>query len=227
MHVFRVCLAVLGILAAIAIREVAAQSSEMVYFTVPPCRIVDTRLAGGPIAAGTIRDFHVKGTSGFSGQGGNSSGCGIPTTAEAAMVNIVAVNPAGAGDLRAWAFSQPVPASSVLNYAVISGLNIANGIALPVCVGSCSFDLKIQADVSATDVLVDIVGYFAPGSPIHSIAACDTGNSGIACSALCQPGKCISGTQGGGGFSCTMTSDTGSCSAGSPTLPSRCAVCMP
>src|SRR5712692_3734912 len=49
---------------------------DLVYFPVTPCRLVDTRLAGGPIAAGFTRSFVMNGS--LTGQGGNASGCGIP-----------------------------------------------------------------------------------------------------------------------------------------------------
>src|SRR5215510_10918737 len=98
MRFTRLCV-LLGLTSSPLTVTTAWAQSEMVYFTVPPCRIADTRLAGGPLAAGSTRDFHVVGT-GLATQGGSSSGCGIPTTARAAMVNLTAVNPAGPGDLR-------------------------------------------------------------------------------------------------------------------------------
>src|SRR5262249_4718166 len=43
-------------------------------------------------------------------------------------------------------------------------LAIANGIVLPICdptVSSCTFDFTIQADVNATHLVADVMGYFA------------------------------------------------------------------
>jgi hypothetical protein len=131
---------------------------ELVFTPLAPCRIIDTRSAGGPIAAGTTRDFDVAGA--LSGQGG-APDCGGPEgRATAVAVNLVAVNPAGAGNLRAWAFGQPVPTASVINYG--SG-NIANAVVLPICnpaAGTCTRDFTVRADASATQLVADVVGYF-------------------------------------------------------------------
>src|SRR5437667_8121983 len=77
-----------------------ASAADLVYTPVTPCRIIDTRAtgAGGPIVPGVQRDFLVSGTTGFDTQGGTAGGCGIPDGATAAMLNLVVVKPAGAGD---------------------------------------------------------------------------------------------------------------------------------
>ena len=126
-------------------------------------RIIDTRLAGGPIAGGTTRDFQVTGAD-LSAQGGSATGCGIPSgPATAAVINFVAVNPAGPGDLRITPFGTPMPTASIINYAAVPGLNIANGPAVTICdpaVAACPSDFTIQADAGATQVVADVQGYF-------------------------------------------------------------------
>src|SRR5258706_3819739 len=80
--------------------------ADLVYTPVTPCRIIDTRLAGGPIAGGTTRSFRVTGTD-LSAQGGSATGCGIPSgPATAAVINFVAVKTPAA---RALSISPPVP----------------------------------------------------------------------------------------------------------------------
>jgi hypothetical protein len=148
-----------------------ANNQDLVYNAVTPCRVVDTRVAGGALAGGTQRSFRVAGVAGFPGQGGAAGGCGIPfPEAKAAIVNIVSVTPAGAGNLRAFAFATPLPAApfaAVLNYGVVFGLPaVANGIAVPICDAedtTCTHDLVVQADVSATHVVIDVLGYFTAG----------------------------------------------------------------
>jgi hypothetical protein len=89
----------------------ALAQSKLVYTALPPCRIVDTRSsAAGRLVAGVTRTFHVVGpTADFAAQGGTAGGCGIPgftgpaPQAVAVASNFVAVNPTGAGNLRAWA----------------------------------------------------------------------------------------------------------------------------
>jgi hypothetical protein len=137
--------------------------ADLVYTPVAPCRIIDTRIAGGPIAGGATRSFRVTGTD-LSPQGGSATGCGIPSgPATAAVINFVAVNPAGAGDLRITPYGTPMPTASILNYAAVPGLNIANGPAVTICdptPGACSSDFTIQADGAATQVVADVQGYF-------------------------------------------------------------------
>ena len=145
----------------------AAQSaySDMSYTAVTPCRILDTRVAGGSMAGNQTRDFRATGV-GLQQQGGAQAGCGVPVgTAKAALLNFVAVNPTGPGNLRAWAYSTPPvgpPVASILNYA---SSTIANGIAVPLCdtaATSCPFDLRILNEgVFGTHLLVDVVGYFS------------------------------------------------------------------
>src|SRR5262245_13865976 len=123
--------------------------ADLVYTPVAPCRIIDTRLAGGAVTPGANRNFFATG-SGFSAQGGAAGSCGVPFGPSAAVViNFVAVGPAGPGDIRAFPFGSPVPKASIINYTNVPGLNIANGIVMTVCdpaVSSCSFDLTVQAD---------------------------------------------------------------------------------
>jgi hypothetical protein len=139
--------------------------TQLIYTPVTPCRLIDTRLAGGSLAAGAVRDFKVTG-AGLQIQGGNSAGCGVPFgPATAAVINFVAVNPVGPGNLRAWAYStpaQPPPGASIINYPF--GLTLANGLIVPICdpaLTTCpGLDLKVQADVNGTHLVADVLGYF-------------------------------------------------------------------
>jgi hypothetical protein len=138
-------------------------SAELVYTPIAPCRIIDTRLGGGPIGADTTRDFVVAGTEHFAEQGGHPGGCGVPEGAVSAMVNFVAVSPTGPGDLRAAPFGAPMPLASVLNWAAIPGLNIANGLAVKLCdptATTCTSDMTLQADASTVDIVGDVQGYY-------------------------------------------------------------------
>jgi hypothetical protein len=154
-----------------AAAAIGDSANDYVFVPVPPCRVFDTRVGGGIVAANTTRHFVIAGTPGLvnlSSQGGSASGCGIPLgntdpLAAAVALNLVAVTPAGAGNLRAWEFDQPIPSASVLNYANVPALNIANGVIVPIAgVGSTLYDLSIRADVAATHVVGDVTGYFAP-----------------------------------------------------------------
>ena len=169
----------------------AADTAHLVYTQVPPCRIIDTRVAGGSLAPGAPRDFRVTGT-GLQAQGGDALGCNVPQgRATSAIINFVAVNAVGPGNLRAWAYSEPAaapPNASIINYTTVAGLNIANAVAVPLCNETpCSFDLKVQADGSGTQLVADVVGYFerlpnpafAKTSAFTAIAATCTNVAGL------------------------------------------------
>jgi hypothetical protein len=85
------------------------------------------------------------------------------------MVNITAVNPAGQGYLMAWAYPDPQPGASLVNYGPDPNLvAIANGIAIPICDQSqrmCPSDLSISANAAPSHAIVDVVGYFETAIP--------------------------------------------------------------
>ena len=144
-----------------------ASGSDLLFTPVAPCRIVNTVATGTPLAASTSRAFYVNGNAAavFEAQGGNAGGCGIPDAATAVAMNFIAVGPAGPGNLRAypWNATPTLPNASVINYANVSGLNIANGLAQPVCDAAsttCTFDLIVRADAAQTHVIIDVVGYY-------------------------------------------------------------------
>ena len=129
---------------------------DLVYNSVTPCRIVDTRISqggSGPISSGTQRNFVATGL------------CGVPHgPAKALMINIVATNVTGMGNLRAFPYPNLKPFAASLNYGSIPGLNaISNAAVIPICntdLYPCPVDLSIWVSTT-TDVVVDIMGYFA------------------------------------------------------------------
>jgi hypothetical protein len=145
-------------------KALGASSADLIYTPVAPCRVIDTRSGGGALGAGFQRNFYVAGVDGFPTQGGNAAGCGLPRgPATAAVVNFVAVNPSGPGNLRAWAYGSAVPNASIINFAAV-GMNIANAVVVPLCdvaTASCvPGDITVQADGSGAHVVADVVGYF-------------------------------------------------------------------
>jgi hypothetical protein len=140
-------------------------ASDLVFVPLPPCRIIDTRIAGGILAAGVQRDFEVSGTADFTAQGGTVGGCGIPQAsgfraATAAAINFVAIDATGKGNLQAWEFGQPIPTASILNYNAIN-TNLANAVIVPIVGdGNSAKDLSVRANVSAVHLVADVTGYF-------------------------------------------------------------------
>src|SRR6516164_3979484 len=83
-------------------KSLGDKSDDLVYTPVVPCRILDTRNAGGPLLAGVIRTFFGYGPGGFVVQGGVASDCGVPNGVAALSLNIAAVQPVDAGFIRLW-----------------------------------------------------------------------------------------------------------------------------
>ena len=133
-------------------------TTGMALYPVTPCRVADTRTANGPfggpiLSAGSTRTFTIP-----------SSGCAIPSTAEAYSLNITVVPPAPLGYLTAWPAGQAQPNVSTLNSS--NGAVIANAAIVPAGAGGA-----ISIYVSdTTHVIVDINGYFAPPGSAGALA---------------------------------------------------------
>jgi hypothetical protein len=121
------------------------------FFTVTPCRIVDTRttpngpLAGPALVAGASRSFTLAGS------------CGVPATAKAVSLNVTVTQPTGAGDLRLYPAGQSAPLVSTINW--VGGQTRANnGVAALSAAGG----LAVQCDQASGTVhlILDVNGYF-------------------------------------------------------------------
>jgi uncharacterized repeat protein (TIGR01451 family) len=124
------------------------------FVPVTPCRVADTRNAngafGGPVlAAQSIRDFPVP-----------ASACNIPANATAYSLNIAVVPRGSLGFLTVWPTSQVQPLVATLNS--LDGRVKSNAAIVPSGAGG-----SISVFVTdATDVIIDINGYFVPsGNP--------------------------------------------------------------
>jgi len=123
------------------------------FYPVTPCRVADTRTsqrftgAFGPpslIPNGT-RDFPM-----------TSSACGIPSTAQAFSLNMTVVPQGPLGYLSVWPTGQPYPNVSTLNSP--KGTTLANAAIVPA---GTNGSITVLAG-GATDLIIDINGYFAP-----------------------------------------------------------------
>ncbi len=121
------------------------------FFTLTPCRVVDTRNApgswGGPaLGAGTDRIFV------FAGQ------CGIPSTARAVAINVAVTQPtAGPGFLSLYPGGTSRPVVSTLNYS--SGQTRATNAVVPVGAAG-DLVVRCQQGSGTAQVVIDVSGYF-------------------------------------------------------------------
>jgi glucose/arabinose dehydrogenase len=121
------------------------------YFTLPPCRLVDTRGPTGPrggpaLSAGGIRHFDLDGV------------CNIPATAKALAVNVTVTSPSAAGHLRLWEQGSLMPPTSVINFR--AGQARANNAAVTLSsTGGVSVFCGITG-TGSTHFVLDVMGYF-------------------------------------------------------------------
>lgn len=137
------------------------------YVPLTPCRIVDTRVAGGKISAHQTRSFAVSGDTGFPAQGGHSSGCGIPTTATAVSISIIAVSPTSGGYLTAWPAGAAQPLASVLNFG--SGASTNTGLTVSITSADPALSVYLGS-AAAVDVVIDVYGYYEPQTHLIILA---------------------------------------------------------
>jgi hypothetical protein len=129
---------------------VATSAGASDFYTLSPCRLLDTRNAYGPYGGPAMLPGQriLKAT----GQ------CGIPSTAKALAVNITAYNPTVSGNLRFFPGDADPNSSSVINFQ--PGVTRANN-AMVMLASSGSGALGIYNSASTgVDVLVDVFGYF-------------------------------------------------------------------
>ena len=120
------------------------------YFTVPPCRVLDTRnpngAYGGPVlAAGADRTFTIAGQ------------CNIPSAAKAVSVNLAVTQPTVAGNLRLYPAGTTLPLVSSINYA--AGQTRSNNAIVPLnALGEMA--VRCAQGSGTAHFILDVNGYF-------------------------------------------------------------------
>lgn len=117
------------------------------FFTMQPCRVLDTRDGTGAITSGDTLVFPVAGT------------CGIPSDARAVALIVTAVAATGPGYLTLFPSDVPAPATSTLNFA--TGIVRANNAVLSLSSGDGFLAVRpLVGGNGQVHVLVDASGYF-------------------------------------------------------------------
>jgi len=125
------------------------------FFAITPCRVVDTRAGGPPLAHDTTRDFTIQGL------------CGVPASAKAVALNVTIVQPnAGVGYLTMFPAGVTRPTASTINW-VGGEAALANGAILGL---SASGQLSVYTFFNngagnTTNLVLDVNGYFEAVPP--------------------------------------------------------------
>lgn len=117
------------------------------FYTVTPCRVVDTRSTHAPVMSPSqIRTFAVAGT------------CGIPASAKAVVVNVTSVGPGAAGNFQVFPGNAFPMGTSVVNFG--AGQVRASSATLMLSTDG-SGTLGVQNSAAGnTHFLLDVTGYY-------------------------------------------------------------------
>jgi hypothetical protein len=116
------------------------------FYTLSPCRAVDTRSGGSvPLQPGETRDFVVTGGD-----------CGVEASAAAVAMNVTAVEASESGWLTVYPAGGIRPESSTINFnggqvranQVITGVGVAGSVSV------------FNGSLGSVDVIIDVSGYF-------------------------------------------------------------------
>ncbi len=146
-------------------KQFGLSDQNLTFTPVAPCRILDTRLAGGPIPANGTRSFRAAATvhtDTFTAQGGSASNCNLAGLgATAVVINLTVVTPNTAGYATVYPFQTSLPLAASVNYSAGSVVNNSVIVRIPSPQTSSDFTLYSFAQAH---FVADIVGVFSPPS---------------------------------------------------------------
>jgi hypothetical protein len=129
---------------------------DLTFTPITPCRIVDTREAGGAIAADSSRAFDARGPD-LSDQGGGTC-ADLLDDAAAIAITVTVAGPASPGFLTVYPEAAQLPLASTINFQ--AGDVMANSTMVKTAYLQ-GFDFRIYA-FQTTHVVVDLLGVFNP-----------------------------------------------------------------
>lgn len=135
--------------------------SSLQFYSLAPCRLVDTRGPtnpqgnGGPIIdANTARHFPIFGA--------DARPCGVPSGAKAAVLNLVVVGPTSGGHIIAYQYGYPdIPLVSNLNFDANEPA-LANGAVIELG-QDANRQLTVWTAMSPgaiAHLVIDVTGYY-------------------------------------------------------------------
>ena len=149
-------------------KALGSLAADLVFTPISPCRIVDTRVTGARLGAGTTRNLDASNVTGnFTAQGGVASNCGIPANPAALALSVTGLNNTTTGYIRLFPFNgssaqgSPVPLNTVNTTAT-------NDIIVPACQG-CTQELKVFSTAD-THYSAFVTGYFM--APVATALEC-------------------------------------------------------
>lgn len=153
----------------------AVGTTGLVYVPITPCRIVDTRVTGGPFAAKETRAYLANGAA---SQGGNACTVFSGTIPSALSLNVtVDATSLGTPGQSGYLALLPQNGSGTSWMNFVGGQIVANAGVASIDSTDGSFSIKAQ---NAANVVVDVFGYFVAGPGGATGATGAQGNTGPA-----------------------------------------------
>ena len=140
-------------------------AGDLTFVPVEPCRILDTRVAVGAIAANTVREVDVTAIGSYASQGGSATDCGGVGSAgsfAAAVINFTWVAPAQQGYFTAFPHlgTQPLAATAIYGPGQIA----SNLAVVKLDQTSAMAEMNIYSE-RQLHLVADIVGYYVAPAP--------------------------------------------------------------
>ena len=126
-------------------KEIPPATAATSFYTLPPCRAVDTR-SGEPLVSGADRTFYLVGT------------CGIPGEARAISLNVTAIGAVNAGSVQLYPALTPLPVVAIVDFP--AGQTRANNAVIGLTGGALAVRMIQPVAGGTADLVIDINGYF-------------------------------------------------------------------
>lgn len=116
------------------------------YFTLTPCRLVDTRDTDVPLQPHELQVFALTGS------------CEVPSTARSLAVNVTAVEPGAAGYIQVWPSDVKNTETTLVHFG--AGQTRANNAILTLPLGGSGAVNVLATTDAPVHLVIDVVGYF-------------------------------------------------------------------
>jgi len=123
----------------------------VLFYTLTPCRVLDTRNTAGPDAGAPALAASETRTV------GTAEKCGIPPKAAAISVNVTVTSPMAPGYVTLYPADGALPLASTINFS--PGESRANNAILPLALDASSFKV-LNGSAGTVHFILDVNGYF-------------------------------------------------------------------
>jgi PKD repeat protein len=122
------------------------------FYTVEPCRVLDTRF-GSPLGAGAAKLVSLVDV------------CGIPPGARAVAANVTVPGPAISGSVSLYPGNYPPMATNTISFS--AGRTVANNATLPLSTDGAGTVAAFAgiAGGATVNLVIDVAGYYLPEAP--------------------------------------------------------------